>query len=100
VRPAVALLVAALAAFAAGCGSDDDVGLDESASLEGVTWALVSGIDLEGVDESSVPSATFDSGGVSGRAVCNSYAASYTADGSSLELQPVCVVTHGLCASG
>ena len=96
-RLAAVLLVSALATFAVGCAGDDEVAVEPLSSLEGVPWVLVSGIDLEGVEESSVPSATFDSGGVSGRAVCNSYASSYTVDGSSLELQPV-ASTRMACA--
>jgi putative lipoprotein len=85
----VAWLVAAVATvFAVGCAGDDHAAADPL-SLQGVQWALVSGIDLETEDEASVPSATFDSGGVSGRALCNSYASTYTVDGSALELEPV-----------
>ncbi len=88
-RRVVASLVAAVATvFAVGCAGDDNASADPM-SLEGVQWALVSGIDLETEDEASVPSATFDSGGVSGRALCNSYASTYTVDGSALELEPV-----------
>jgi len=50
---------------------------------------VVAGIDVESPEETGAPSATFDSGGLSGRAVCNSYATSYTVDGSALALQPV-----------
>jgi heat shock protein HslJ len=90
VRPAAAapLVAAVAAAFAVGCAGDD-AGPLESPSLEGVAWVLVAGIDVEGSEETGAPSATFDSGGLSGRAVCNSYATSYTVDGSALELQPV-----------
>ena len=89
-RTVVALLVAAVATvFAVGCAGDDDATVAEPMSLEGVQWALVSGIDLGTADAASVPSATFDSGGVSGRALCNSYASTYTVAGSALELEPV-----------
>jgi heat shock protein HslJ len=89
VRTAVAPLVAAVAAaLAAGCAGDEEMSTD-SVTLEGVPWVLVAGIDFEERDAASAPSATFESGGVSGRAACNSYASSYTVDGSSLELQPV-----------
>jgi heat shock protein HslJ len=89
VRTAVVPLVAAVAAaLAAGCAGGEESST-EIASLEGVPWVLVAGVDVEGSDQASVPSATFDSGGVSGRAVCNSYASSYTVDGGSLELAPV-----------
>ncbi len=87
-RAAVIPLVAAVAALAAGCAGDEERST-EVASLEGVPWVLVAGNDVEGSDEASVPSATFDSGGLSGRGVCNSYASSYTVDGSSIELAPV-----------
>ena len=79
-RTAVAPLLAAVAATLAST---------EITSLEGVSWVLVAGIDVEGIDEASVPSAIFDGGAVSGRGVCNSYASSYTVDGSALELEPV-----------
>jgi heat shock protein HslJ len=89
-RTAVASLVAGLAAvIPVGCGGDEGATVAEPMSLEGVQWALVSGIDLETEDAASAPSATFDSGGVAGRAICNSYASTYTVDGSSLDVQPV-----------
>jgi heat shock protein HslJ len=89
VRPAAAPLAAAVvAAFAAGC-MGEDAGLQDVSSPEGVPWVLVAGIDVEGADETTAPTATFDAGGLSGRAVCNSYATSYTLAGSALELQPV-----------
>ena len=95
------MLVAAVATvFAVGCAGDDDATSAEPMSLEGVQWALVSGIDLETEDAASVPSATFDSGGVSGRALCNSYASTYTVDGSALELEPVASDPHDLPTAG
>jgi heat shock protein HslJ len=87
VRQALALLV--VAACTAGCAGGEDTSEADTVTLEGPQWALVSGIDLEIEDPASAPSATFDGGGVSGRAICNSYASAYTVEGSSLHVQPV-----------
>jgi heat shock protein HslJ len=86
VRQVFALLVVACAA---GCAGGEDTSDAETVTLEGPQWALVSGIDLETEDPASAPSAHFEAGGVSGRAICNSYASAYTVDGSSLDLQPI-----------
>jgi heat shock protein HslJ len=85
VRPAVAPLFAAFAvALAAGCG-DDDANVADVSSLEGVPWVLVAGIDVEGW-ETAAPSASFEDGRMTGSTGCNTYGASYTLDGSALEL--------------
>ena len=100
-RTAVASLVAGLAAaFTVGCAGDDGATVAEPMSLEGVQWALVSGIDLKTEDMASAPSATFDSGGVSGRAICNSYASTYTVEGSSLDAPAGLADPYGLPAAG
>jgi heat shock protein HslJ len=85
----VGVVLVAVAAFTVGCAGEDSAPVADITSLEGPQWALVSGIDLETEDAASAPSATFDAGGVSGRAICNSYASSYTVEGSSMEVQPV-----------
>jgi heat shock protein HslJ len=95
VRRALALLVVALiAASAAGCGNDDGESADAS-SLEGVPWVLVDGIDVEGWEDAA-PSATFESERVSGSTGCNRYNASHTVDEDALELAAI-VSTRMAC---
>jgi heat shock protein HslJ len=67
--------------LAAGCGGDDDGGVE---SFVGVPWVLSSGVDLGGGD--AVPSATFTEDTVGGSTGCNRFTAPYTVDGDSIEL--------------
>ena len=80
----VAVSLALLLAFAAGCGGDDG---DESASesFVGVPWLLSSGLDVEGW-EATAPSATFTDEAVGGFTGCNRFTGAYTVDGDALEL--------------
>jgi heat shock protein HslJ len=76
--------------FVAGCGGDEGSGTTatggaESASLVGVPWTLVSGLDVEGV-EASPPSATFENGVVGGSTGCNHYGGPVTIDGDSMKI--------------
>ena len=60
----------------AGCGEEDEGGATAGAeSFEGVAWMLASG-----------PSATFEDGTVAGSTGCNRFTASYTQDGTALEI--------------
>ncbi len=72
------LVVLAGIAAVIGCGDDDDGAAAGASSFEDVPWALETG-----------PSATFSGGTVSGSAGCNRYTASYTQDGSALEIGDV-----------
>ena len=69
------LIVLAALATAAGCGDDGGEAGGGAPSFEDVPWVLETG-----------PSATFSNGTVSGSAGCNRYTASYTVDGSELEI--------------
>ena len=85
---ASALLLAL--SLAAGCGSDDGNSMAtgdgaEPASFSGIPWKLVSGLDVEGVEEAP-PSATFENGYVGGSTGCNHYSGPFTIDGDSLEI--------------
>jgi heat shock protein HslJ len=85
----VRLVLAPLAALmvlgaAAACGEDEASSADPSA-LEGTPWVLAAGVEVEGW-EGVAPSATFADGRVSGSTGCNRFGASYTLDGSELEL--------------
>ena len=72
------LIALAALATAAGCGDDGGEAAGGAPSFEDVPWVLESG-----------PSATFSNGTVSGSAGCNRYTASYTVDGSALEIGDV-----------
>jgi heat shock protein HslJ len=71
-----------LASLAAGCGGD---GNGDAADIENKPWQLTSATDLT-IPDGVVPSAAFSSGNVFGTAGCNTYRASYTLDGDSLEI--------------
>ena len=81
--------LAALLAMASGlaCGDDDGSSADPSA-LQGLPWVLVSGLDVEGWEETA-PSATFEDGRVAGSTGCNQFTASYTVAGDALEIGPI-----------
>ncbi len=91
--PAVASLALLLAAaLAAGCGGD---GADTGAPrLDGVSWILTGGVDVEGW-ETATPSIAFDGARLGGFTGCNSYGADYTLDGSSLALGEVSMTLIG-----
>jgi heat shock protein HslJ len=95
VRLAVAPLAALLVLVAAGgCGGDDEAASDPSA-VEGVPWVLVSGVDVDGWEESA-PSITFgEDGTASGSSGCNQWGGSYTFDGDTLELGEIAMTSMG-----
>jgi heat shock protein HslJ len=100
-RTVVASLAAVAAAAGVGCAGDEGgATVADRTMLEGQQWVLVSGIDLGVEDPASAPSASFEAGGVSGRAICNSYASSYTIQGSSLDVQPVALTRIACPAPG
>ena len=71
-----------LASLAAGCGGDSG---GDPADIENKPWQLTSATDLT-IPDGVVPSAAFTDGNVFGTAGCNTYRASYTLDGDSLEI--------------
>src|SRR5262245_8195606 len=96
-RPAFAASAFLLAlSFAAGCGGDDGNGTAttgaEPASLAGVPWTLVSGV--EGA-EASPPSATFENGVMGGSTGCNHYSAPVTIDGDSMKIGMIAATLMG-----
>ena len=72
------LVVLAGLAAVIGCGDDDGGAAAGGQSFEDVPWALTTG-----------PSATFSGGTVAGSTGCNRFTASYTLDGSDLEIGDV-----------
>jgi len=74
--------VVLLASLALGCGGD---GGADAADIENKPWQLTSAAGLT-IPDGVVPSAAFSSGNVFGTAGCNTYRASYTLDGDSLEI--------------
>lgn len=68
--------------LAAGCGGDSS---GDPAAIENKPWQLTSATDLT-IPDGVVPSAAFTNGNVFGTAGCNTYRASYTLDGDSLEI--------------
>ena len=68
--------------LAAGCGAD---GGGDPADIEDKPWQLTSATGLT-IPDGVVPSAAFTGGNVFGTAGCNTYRASYTLDGDSLEI--------------
>ena len=71
-----------LASLAAGCGGD---GSADPADIENKPWQLTAATGLT-IPDGVVPSAAFTGGNVFGTAGCNTYRASYTLDGDSLEI--------------
>jgi heat shock protein HslJ len=74
---------------------------DAHASLEGTTWELIAFIQEKRVEQTDIPAliprevlvgtevtAEFEDGTVSGSAGCNTYSATYTIDGPSLNIEP------------
>ncbi|HET9666954.1 MAG TPA: META domain-containing protein, partial [Desertimonas sp.] len=94
-RLAVAPLAALFVLVAAGgCGGDDEAASDPSA-VEGVPWVLVSGVDVDGWEESA-PSISFgEDGAASGSSGCNQWGGSYTFDGDTLELGEIAMTSMG-----
>lgn len=79
--------------MAAGCGEGGGSGADSS-SLEGVSWVLTGGIDVEGW-ETVAPSVTFEATRLGGFTGCNSFGGPYTVDGSTLELGQIAMTLIG-----
>ena len=71
-----------LAGLAAGCGGN---GGGDASDIEDKPWQLTSATDLT-IPDGVVPSAAFSNGNAFGTAGCNTYRASYSLDGDSLEI--------------
>jgi heat shock protein HslJ len=82
VKVAFAVSSVVLLGLAAGCGSGSG---GDPADIEDKPWQLTSATGLT-IPDGVVPSAAFTGGNVFGTAGCNTYRASYTLDGDSLEI--------------
>lgn len=82
-----ALAAALLALALASCGGETggETAAADPASLEGPSWILDGGIDVEGWQQAA-PGISFAKARVSGSNGCNTFGGSFTTDGSSLEL--------------
>ena len=101
-RSALFPLVVLAFAFAA-CGGDDggsgsDGGTQDPAALEGESWILTQMLTAGGQTEivQTGVSAQFDGTTISGNAGCNSYNASYEANGSEISFGPI-AATKKIC---
>ena len=101
-RSALLPLVVLAFAFAA-CGGDDggsgsDGGTQDPAALEGESWILTQMLTAGGQTEivQTGVSAQFDGTTISGNAGCNSYNASYEANGSEISFGPI-AATKKIC---
>ena len=81
-RLAVCLSSLVVLAVVAGCGSD---GGGDPSDIENKPWQLTSAAGLT-IPDGVAPSAAFSNGNAFGTAGCNTYRASYTLDGDSLEI--------------
>ena len=104
------LVVLAASTFVAltACGDDDDddsadtaaagTGAPEDAGeLEGATWLLVEGGQLEAPLDGVTVTAQFVEGTLSGSSGCNTYTTMYELDGSSLSVAPEIASTMRAC---
>ena len=105
------LVVLAASTFVAltACGDDDDdddsadtaaagTGAPEDAGeLEGATWLLVEGGQLEASLDGVTVTAQFVEGTLSGSSGCNTYTTMYELDGSSLSVAPEIASTMRAC---
>jgi heat shock protein HslJ len=106
VRPSlrVGLVLAGFATLVA-CGSSDDSATSASspaaaapaAGLEGPTWMLVEGGELDVPLGTVEVSARFTDGTVSGSSGCNSYRTTFDRDGASLTISPSIAATQKAC---
>ena len=95
-------LVLVSSAFSA-CGGDDGSGSDgggaqDPAALEGESWVLTQMLTAGGQTQilDVGVNASFDGTTISGNAGCNSYHASYEADGSQISFGPI-AATKKIC---
>ncbi len=100
-RVAIVLpLVLVASAFSAcgGDGSGSDGGTQDPAALEGESWVLTEMLTAGGQTQilDVGVNASFDGTTISGNAGCNSYHASYEADGSQISFGPI-AATKKLC---
>jgi heat shock protein HslJ len=105
-RWALVLVASTLVALTA-CGDDDDDSTDTAAAgtaasadageLEGTTWLLVEGGQLEAPLDGVTVTALFAEGTLSGSSGCNTYTTMYELDGSSLSVAPEIASTMRAC---
>jgi heat shock protein HslJ len=97
-RSAIVLPFVVVALAFSACGGDDDSGTQDPAELEGKSWILTQMLTAGGQTQivDVDVSASFDGSTISGTAGCNTYHASYEADGSDISFGPI-AGTQKLC---
>ena len=92
------LVASALAACGGDEGSSSDPGTQDPTALEGESWILTQMLTAGGQTEvvQTGVSAQFDGSTISGTAGCNTYNASYEADGSEISFGPI-AATKKIC---
>jgi heat shock protein HslJ len=97
-RAAIVLPFVVVALAFSACGGDDDSGTQDPAELEGKSWILTQMLTAGGQTQivDVDVSASFDGSTISGTAGCNTYHASYEADGSDISFGPI-AGTQKLC---
>jgi heat shock protein HslJ len=103
-RVAIVLPLVLVASAFSACGGDDDGtgssdgGTQDPAALEGESWILTQMLTAGGQTQivDVGVNASFDGSTISGNAGCNSYSASYEADGSQISFGPI-AATKRIC---
>lgn len=101
-RVAILLPLVLVATAFAACGGDEesssDPGTQDPTALEGESWILTQMLTAGGQTEvvQTGVSAQFDGSTISGTAGCNTYNASYEADGSEISFGPI-AATKKIC---
>ena len=92
------LVASALAACGGDEGSSSDPGPQDPTALQGESWILTQMLTAGGQTEvvQTGVSAQFDGSTISGTAGCNTYNASYEADGSEISFGPI-AATKKIC---
>ena len=96
--PPLVVLAFAFVACGDDGGSGSDGGTQDPAALEGESWILTQMLTAGGQTEivQTGVSAQFDGTTISGNAGCNSYNASYEANGSEISFGPI-AATKKIC---
>lgn len=101
-RVAILLLLVLVASALAACGGDEgsssDPGTQDPTALEGESWILTQMLTAGGQTEivQTGVSAQFDGSTITGTAGCNTYNASYEANGSEISFGPI-AATKKIC---
>ncbi len=101
-RVAILLPLVLVASALAACGGDEesssDPGTQDPTALEGESWILTQMLTAGGQTEvvQTGVSAQFDGSTISGTAGCNTYNASYEANGSEISFGPI-AATKKIC---